>query len=116
MADQLGLFGGDDEPNEDRPGLWQSHGQAFESQLAAWRAMPATGTWRRKVLRMIEDRGAFGATDEEMQEALGLNPSTQRPRRVELKRGGWIVDSGNRRLTRSCNWAVVWVLARPTSS
>jgi hypothetical protein len=37
-----------------------------------------------------------------------MNPSTQRPRRVELVEGGWVEDSGERRPTRSGMDAVVW--------
>lgn len=53
--------------------------------------------------------GEHGATDEEMQQALGIDPNTQRPRRVELHEGGMIADSNKRRPTRSGRGAVVWV-------
>jgi hypothetical protein len=52
-----------------------------------------------------------GATDEEIQEGTGMNPSTQRPRRNELVEQGLIVDSGRTRPTRSGRAAVVWVKA-----
>lgn len=50
-----------------------------------------------------------GATDEEMQTALGMEGNTERPRRRELQLGGLIVDSGQRRLTTSRRRAVVWI-------
>ena len=48
-----------------------------------------------------------GATDEEIARACGLNPSTARPRRIELARRGLIVEHGTRRTT-SGRMAVVW--------
>lgn len=96
---------------ENRIGKFQRPGDAAETQrTAAIMAYPKTGTWRRKVLNIITLCGDVGATDEEIQDALRMNPSTQRPRRVELVEGGWIVDSGRRRMTRSRREAVVWVV------
>ncbi len=54
-----------------------------------------------------------GATDEQMQVNLALNPNTQRPRRVELVAMGRVVDSGEIRLTRSGTKAVVWKATIP---
>ncbi len=48
------------------------------------------------------------ATDDEMQLALGMNPSTQRPRRVELVDRGLVCGSPQRRETRTGKYAVVW--------
>ena len=48
-----------------------------------------------------------GATDEEIAQACGLNPSTARPRRIELERRGLIVESGTRK-TSSGRMASVW--------
>lgn len=52
-----------------------------------------------------------GLTDEEMQDRTGMNPSTQRPRRVELVDSGQVRDSGRRRACRSGRLAVVWEAA-----
>lgn len=59
------------------------------------------------VLEYITSRGATGATDEEIQQALLLNPSTQRPRRIELVRKGLVVAHGERK-TKSNRNAAVW--------
>ena len=48
-----------------------------------------------------------GLTDEEMQTRLGMNPSTQRPRRIELARRGLVAEGGERR-TKSGRMALVW--------
>lgn len=61
---------------------------------------------QRRVLRFLETC-LGGATDEEMQLALGMNPSTQRPRRIELERFGLVVKDGTRRTT-SGRMACVW--------
>ena len=95
--------------DENRPGKAQRDGDAAETQrLAALRVMPHTGTARRRVLDAILVATRDGMTDEELQDVLAMNPSTQRPRRVELVEGGWIEDSGRRRPTRSGMDAVVW--------
>jgi hypothetical protein len=62
---------------------------------------------QRRVYEFIKWRGATGATDEEMQHELEMNPSTQRPRRVELARKGLIVENGTRRTT-SGRMAGIW--------
>lgn len=55
-------------------------------------------------------KGTFGGlTDEQLQDGLGMNPSTQRPRRIELVAMGFVRDSGEVRKTRSGSKAVVWV-------
>ena len=76
---------------------------------AAEKVLPQTARLRRLVLDWLTERGEAGGTDEEIQDGLGMNPSTQRPRRVELWRGGFVRDSGRTRQTRSGRRAVVWV-------
>ena len=81
------------------------------SVRAAESIAPTAGTLRAEVLAYIAGRGVEGATDEEVQVGLGMNPSTQRPRRVELVNKGKVVDSGQTRATRSGRQAVVWTAA-----
>ena len=66
---------------------------------------------QRRVLEFIASRGEEGATDEECQSELGMNPSTQRPRRGELANAGLIVKSG-KRLTSSQKRATVWRMSK----
>ena len=75
------------------------------AQQAATRIMPRTGTQRQKVLTAIR---VLAQTDEELQTRLTMNPSSQRPRRVELVEQRWIEDSGVRRKTSSGADAIVW--------
>lgn len=80
------------------------------SNAAAERIEPTAGTLRALVLAYVRECGEIGATDEEMQLALEMNPSTQRPRRQELEKLGFIrrID-GFTRPTRSGRSAVIFV-------
>jgi hypothetical protein len=61
---------------------------------------------QRQVLAVIAAASA-GLTDEEIQLHTGMNPSTQRPRRIELERRGFITQAGTRKTSSGRN-AVVW--------
>lgn len=65
---------------------------------------------QRRVYQFIAGQGERGATDEECQRGLGMNPSSQRPRRVELADAGLIVKAGVRK-TVSGRKADVWRVA-----
>lgn len=66
-------------------------------------------TLRAQVLAHIANCGERGATDEEIQLALGMAGNTQRPRRCELAKAGRIKEQG-RRKTSTGRSAVVWVI------
>ena len=59
---------------------------------------------QRRVLEFIAWRPS---TDEEIATELAMNPSTVRPRRIELARRGLIVEDGTRK-TASGRMATVW--------
>ena len=59
---------------------------------------------QRRVLEHIAHRPS---TDEEIATQLAMNPSTVRPRRIELVRRGLVVEDGTRR-TASGRMACVW--------
>jgi hypothetical protein len=67
------------------------------------------GTLMARVFDHIEGCGERGATDEEIQVALSLPGSTQRPRRIECADAGLIVKADFTRATQSGRQAVVWV-------
>ena len=83
------------------------------SREAAIHTMPQANTLRRRVLDYLHQRGPQGATDDEIQRDLEMNPSTQRPRRVELERGGWCQRIDAKRRTRSGRLAYVYVATTP---
>lgn len=78
------------------------------SVAAAVQAAPKSIPDRARVLGFLRLRGGLGATDEEMQDALALKESTQRPRRVSLV-PDLVRDSGTTRETKSGRQATVWV-------
>ena len=83
------------------------------SVAAAERLMGRTGTKRREVYELIRDwpwaGPGPGMTDEEIAATLNMNPSTVRPRRLELVEAGLVRDSGRTRKTRSDREAIVWI-------
>ena len=78
------------------------------SEQAATEALPSAATLREQVYNYINENG--GATDEEIQLALDMNPSTERPRRIELVRAGRVYNSELTRKTRAGRHAAVWIV------
>jgi predicted ArsR family transcriptional regulator len=65
---------------------------------------------QRSVVSFLRTRGDHGATDEEIATGLQMNPSTARPRRIELVRRGLVVEAGTRKAS-SGRFATAWRLA-----
>lgn len=81
-----------------------------ETSVAAAEAIkPSAGTLRERVYSFLLEFG--GHTDEQIQDALAMDPSTERPRRVELARAGLVEQVGEAR-TRSGRRAAVWGAVR----
>lgn len=102
-------YGGDEKPRQ----VWEPASTPYQrhsetSLEAAVKAEPNAHTQLYRVLEQLRACPGSGLTDEEMQTKLGMNPSTQRPRRVDLVSRGLVVDSGRTRLTRSGRKATVW--------
>lgn len=89
---------------------FQRHSET--SRLAAIAAYSFKTDLQKQVYEILE-ASTNGLTDEEMQMALYMDPNTQRPRRVELVRAGYVIDSGRKRRTRSGRLATVWAAANP---
>jgi len=81
------------------------------SREAAEYAQTTAESLRWRVFQVIHRAGWQGATDLEIQTELGMDGSTERPRRIELLNAGKIRDSGQTRETPSGRKAVVWVSA-----
>lgn len=81
-------------------------GSRTSAQAADSLAPTTLNAMQRRVLELLQAT-PDGLTDEEMQHKLGMNPSTQRPRRIELVRRGLVVECGTRR-TASGRMASVW--------
>jgi hypothetical protein len=78
------------------------------SRQAAQAIAPAAGTLRAAVLHCITVAGEQGMTDEEGCAMSEMNPSTWRPRRGELEKGGFIRDTGRTRKSTAGRDMVVW--------
>lgn len=106
--EQLGLrLDVDQVPVVMEPPPFQLHSNT--SAAAAARIQPAASTLRAQVLEELRRHLEVGGlTDEQLQANLGMGANTERPRRIELVRAGWVKDSGRRRLTQSGREAVVW--------
>lgn len=89
------------------PAPYQGHSDT--SMYASWAIAAHAGSLRAQVFTHLCAVGLHGATDEELQRALGMPANTQRPRRVELVRAGVVRDSGRRRPTSTKRNAVVWI-------
>jgi len=85
---------------------YQRHSET--SRDAAELIEPDVASLRGRVLAYLRKCGEKGATDDEMQVALQMNPSTQRPRRIELWKAGFIEPTSETRPTRSGRQATVW--------
>lgn len=90
--------------DEEHP-KYQAHSDT--SFAAAEQIKPDASTLRGKIYELLCN--SPGMTDEEQQDATGMNPSTQRPRRIELVERGLVRDSGITRETKSGRKAVVWI-------
>ena len=71
-------------------------------------ASDTLNTLQRQVVAFLREHGP--STDEEIATGLGMNPSTERPRRIELARRGLVVEAGERK-TASGRKATVWRVA-----
>ena len=85
-------------------------GSATSAAAADSLAPQTLNAMQRRVLELLEAT-PDGLTDEEMSRRLGMNPSTQRPRRIELARRGLVVTCGTRRTASGRN-ADVWRVSK----
>ncbi len=86
-------------------------GQNPNSAAAFAAVKHATPSMRQIVLGLIDERGSYGATDDEVEFVTGMKHQTASARRRELVLKGDVRDSGRRRNTRSGCAATVWILA-----
>lgn len=108
-------MGDADDDDQGRLNLWALPAHVLESETsreAATKIKNSAPHIRGRVYDLIKASRRYGRTDEEVQIMMALNPSTQRPRRVELVRAGAVFDSGRKRKTKSGRRAVVWIAAQ----
>jgi predicted ArsR family transcriptional regulator len=85
---------------------YQRHSRT--SRAAAEQIKPHVVTQRERILSALRRFGP--QTDEQLQTFLGLDPSSERPRRIELVRDGLVVQDGEG-VTSSGRRAARWRLA-----
>lgn len=85
-------------------------GREHTSQVAAVRALPRSGSQRRRIYDLVKSTPG-GLTADDVQRITQLPTNSVNPRVHELAADGWLVDSGERRLTRYNSPAIVWVAA-----
>ncbi len=103
--------------NGNRPGMLtdamlsreQPIGPDAMSQNAAEKAKPSYTQACRRILRILNQAGEDGFTDEEGQEMLHMAGNSYRPARVALVKLGYAGKSGKSRKTRSGRPANIWV-------
>lgn len=104
------LFPTDDQPDKPLPPKTPHNGTPT-SRIAAQQAKTFAASQQEQVFAFIKQAGEHGATDQEIQDALNIGESSERPRRVRLVELGRVADSRTMRMTRSECPAKVWVAA-----
>jgi len=82
------------------------------SEAAAEAKRPTAASDEGLVLDFITSRGSTGATDDELEVALGMLHQNASARRCSLVGKGLVRNSGARRPTRSGKRATVWMLGK----
>lgn len=78
---------------------------------AAKANIPLKGSLRRRIVEAVAVRQrefGVGMTCDQLEVATGARHQSVSPAVSEMERGGWIKDSGEERLTRSNQPAIVW--------
>jgi len=91
------------------PQPYQKH--SATSREAAEHIAGSANTLRKKVYDYLRSEPE-GATDMEMQVVLGMDGSTQRPRRVKLVELGLVRDSGRTKKSSSGRTVTVWEVVK----
>lgn len=89
------------------PPPFQKHSDT--SREAAQAIKPDTSELRTKVFECIRAAGPAGRTDDEIQALLGMDGSTERPRRRELQLNGRVRETAEKRKTSTGRFATVWI-------
>ena len=71
---------------------------------------PVAKNLRQQVFLYLLSLWPRGATLNEVEDALSMPGNTVRPRRIELEKKGFVMDSGLRRTTPAGRSAIVWVV------
>jgi hypothetical protein len=92
-----------------KPGKAHTGGHSTE-KAAAWKVEPRTGTQRARVMLALWRVYPDGLLHEEIGEIDGISDKAHRTRTGDLVKGGWVEDSGLKRLTDTNSESIVWRL------
>jgi hypothetical protein len=67
-----------------------------------------------RIYAFLKEQGTHGATDQELEDALGIPGNTERPSRLGLVKGGHVKATKRWRYTRAHFRAIVWVAIKPS--
>jgi predicted ArsR family transcriptional regulator len=88
------------------------HNGTATSAAAAESMRSSAATIAQRIHDFLLTRGEAGATADQIEQALGLSGNTVRPRLVEMREDGRVVDSRLIRRTRAGRAAKVWQARR----
>jgi hypothetical protein len=83
------------------------------SRAAAGSMRETARTQRAEVRAFLLGLWPKGATDQEIQDGLGMGGSSERPRRIELEKDGLVLRTNETRKTGSGRAAAVYVAVLP---
>ncbi len=97
------------------------HMRTFEngvwtSEVAARMAAGFRVNVENRVYAYLRDRGKDGATDQEIQDDLGLEGNSERPARRQMEKDKRVRRTTRWRYTRSRRPAIVWVAVVPRAA
>lgn len=101
------------EPSNKPPDDPLPHSGSPTSKAAAESMKPHAGQQREQVRQFFAERGELGATQQEVELALGISGNSVRPRCKELEQSGEIKNSDSTRPTLAKRNAAVWVIVSP---
>ena len=99
-----------DPPASPAPWSGPPHNHTDTSEAAAEQAAPKVSARMRAVLDILHSRGTVGATNDELTAITGWPIQSVCPITNALAAAGFILDSGERRPTRSGCPAKVWTI------
>ena len=89
--------------------MW-SDSSVDTSRAAAAQILASQDRMVAEVFAAVQAAGSGGLTCQEVEDLLGMLHQTASARIYDLHEAGGIIDSGQRRTTRSQRWAIVWVV------
>lgn len=78
--------------------------------MAAQMVLPRSGTQRAKVLAAFKEAHPEPLTDDDIVQKVGIVIQSANPRRRELVSGGWLADSGVKKLNARGQQCIAWKL------